>query len=159
MSTTAPKKAAANSTARREAALESAQAAFREVLGAERRLRGRDQQREGKLSHAQMRALIALGKHEPATAGELAKAADLNPASVTAMLDHLEAESIVERRRSETDRRCVHVVLTGQGRALLEKKRATWRALWEEKLSDRGEREIVAAAGVMREIAAMLDAL
>jgi DNA-binding MarR family transcriptional regulator len=143
----------------RDAALESAQAAFRELLGAERRLRGRDQQREGRLSHAQMRALIALGKHEPATAGELAKAADLNPASVTAMLDHLEAETIVERRRSKTDRRCVHVVLTSQGRALLEEKRARWRELWEEKLSGQHDGEIAAAATVMREIAALLDEL
>jgi DNA-binding MarR family transcriptional regulator len=143
----------------REAALESARSAMRELLGAERRLRGRDQQREGKLSHSQIRALIALGDHEPATAGELARAADLNPASVTAMLDHLEAQAVVERRRSDADRRCVHVVLTAQGRLLLEEKRAAWRALWQDKLGDKSDREIAAAAGVMREIAAMLDGL
>jgi DNA-binding MarR family transcriptional regulator len=155
----AKRKPGAAPSARRDAALESAQGAFRELLGAERRVRGRDQQRDGKLSHAQVRALIALGKHEPVTAGELAKAADLNPASVTAMLDHLEAEAIVGRRRSETDRRCVHVVLTAQGRALLEEKRAAWRARWEEKLSGRSDHEIAAAADVMRDIAAILDGL
>lgn len=145
---------------KRDVALAEAQAGLHELLAAERRLRGRDQQRgEEKLSHAQVRALVALGAREEATAGELARAADLNPASVTAMLDHLEARGIVERRRSSTDRRCVHVSLTAQGQTLLDEKRARWRSLWEDRLGDTSERDIAAAARVMREIAAMLDEL
>ena len=71
-----------------------------ELFGAERRLRGREQQQGRGLTHSQLRALIVLGKTDEVTAGDLAKSADLNPASVTAMLDHLESSGIVERRRS-----------------------------------------------------------
>ncbi len=49
-------------------------------------------------------------------AGQLAKAADLTPASVTAMLDGLEQRGMVQRRRSEQDRRVVFVSLTPAGR-------------------------------------------
>jgi DNA-binding MarR family transcriptional regulator len=68
-----------------------------ELFGAERRVRGREQQQPRVLTHSQLRALVVLEKSVEVTAGELAKSADLNPASVTAMLDQLEADGIVER--------------------------------------------------------------
>ena len=73
--------------------------AMGELFGAERRLRGREHQQPRDLTHSQLRALIVLDKADEVTAGELAKSADLNPASVTAMLDQLEANGIVARTR------------------------------------------------------------
>ena len=134
--------------------------AFTELMGAERRLRGREQHRDDKLSYSQVRALFKLADGEEGmTAGQLAKAAELNPASVTGMLDQLERDGIVERRRSVDDRRCVVVSLTASGRDVLEAKRERWRGLWEARLGELGEGELVAAAGIMREIASMLDSL
>ena len=95
-----------------------------ELFGAERRLRGREQQQPRDLTHSQFRALIVLDKSVEVTAGELAKSADLNPASVTAMLDQLEANGIVERRRGSQDRRVCMVSLTDKGRGIVENKRA-----------------------------------
>ena len=86
-------------SAEQTATLEDLRLAMGELFGAERRLRGRDQQKGGDLTHSQMRALIVLGGSDEVTAGELAKSADLNPASVTAMLDQLELNGIVQRRR------------------------------------------------------------
>ena len=80
--------------------LESLRMAMGELFGAERRLRGRESQQSPELTHSQLRALVVIGRQEEVTAGELAKSADLNPASVTAMLDQLEATGIVERRRT-----------------------------------------------------------
>lgn len=132
---------------------------FSHLLGAERRLRGRDQQRAaGELSFAHVRALFALG-HEEATAGEIAKAAQLSPATVTGMLDELEEAGIVTRRRSATDRRVVLVSLTEEGRALLDHKRARWSAMWERALADVSEADLEATAHVMRAIAETFDAL
>ena len=135
--------------------------AFVELMGAERRLRGRDQHRDDKLSFAHVRALFKLadGEADEMTAGQLAKVAELNPASVTGMLDHLERDGIVERHRSESDRRCVVVRLTDSGRDLLEHKRALWRELWEQRLAELSDDDVATAARVMREIAAMLDSL
>jgi len=75
----------------RTAAIVDAQRAMSELLGAERRLRARDQQQRDRMTYAQSRALIALaeigGADADVSAGQLARAADLHPASVTAMLD------------------------------------------------------------------------
>jgi DNA-binding MarR family transcriptional regulator len=133
--------------------------AMGELFGAERRLRGREQQLPRDLTHSQLRALIVLEKAVEVTAGELAKSADLNPASVTAMLDQLEANGIVERRRGVQDRRVCMVSLTDIGRSIVEDKRATWQALWEAHLGDLSEQELSAALRVMRTMTALLDGL
>lgn len=134
-------------------------AAFGDLLRAERRLRSRDPQRPGALSYAQVRALVLLDDAEEATAGQLARAADLTPASVTSLLDQLEQEGMVQRRRSEQDRRLVHVSLTPQGRALLSEKRAVWRGCWQQAFADVDDRDVAAAGEAMRRMARMFDAL
>ena len=99
----------------RQTTLEQVRLAMGELFGAERRLRGREQQQGRDLTHSQLRALIVLGKADEVTAGDLAKSADLNPASVTAMLDHLESSGIVERRRSALGSPHVHGLAHSQG--------------------------------------------
>jgi DNA-binding MarR family transcriptional regulator len=142
-----------------QATLDELRAAFGELLGAERRLRGRDQQRESKLTFAQVRALFILADCEEATAGQLARAADLNPASVTGMLDALERDGIVTRRRSDRDRRSVLVSLTASGREMLADKRELWRSIWREHLGAFQPEDLDAAARVLRGIAGLLDDL
>ena len=95
-----------------QTALDAVRLTLGELFGAERRLRGREQQQQRDLTNSQLRALFSLGKADEVTAGELAKSADLNPASVTAMLDQLESNGIVERRRGAEDRRMCMVSLT-----------------------------------------------
>lgn len=92
-------------------------------------------------------------------AGNLAKSAGLNPASVTAMLDQLESNGIVERRRVGHDRRVCMVALTDKGRRIVDEKRSRWEALWEERLGDLSEAELVAALRVFRTISQLLDEL
>jgi DNA-binding MarR family transcriptional regulator len=147
-------------TSDRLTALEQVRLAMGELFGAERRLRGREQQQQPRaLTHSQLRALIVLGKADEVTAGELARSADLNPASVTAMLDQLEANGIVARRRDGNDRRVCMVSLTGKGRAIVDEKRARWQALWEFHLGDLTEKELLAALRVMRTMTELLDGL
>jgi DNA-binding MarR family transcriptional regulator len=149
--------AVADPRAERLAALRGA---FGELLGAERRLRARDQHREGApLSHHQVRALIVLGDHGDMTAGELARAAELNAGTITGMLDRLEAAGLVERRRSPSDRRCVLVTLTQAGKAMHLAERDRARAMWEEHLGGASDEELAGAVRVVRELAAMLDAI
>jgi DNA-binding MarR family transcriptional regulator len=146
----------------REAALDQLRNAFSELMGAERRLRGRDQHRRsgGELSHHQVRALFQLAAEEgEMTAGCLAKNAELSPASMTAMLDQLEREGYVTRRRSEEDRRQVIVSLTERGREKMASKRAMWVEKWRGALGELSEDELASAANVMRTIAAFLDTL
>jgi DNA-binding MarR family transcriptional regulator len=146
---------------RRTEALAALREEFSGLMGAERRLRGRDQHRKNEdgLTIAQVRALFALDKGEAQTAGEIAEAARLSPASVTAMLDDLERDGIVTRVRSDTDRRRVLVALTDTGRAVLKKRRRAWLARWESALGDVPESDLEASAEVLRRIAGLLDGL
>lgn len=111
--------------------------AFRRVFRSLRRLRGRDTHLIGsEVSHAQMELLIELSEQGPLSAGELALAAQLTPATVTPMLDHLATCGHVERTRSEVDRRVVVTRLTAQGERQVQAKRALWQARWESILAD-----------------------
>ena len=132
-------------------------AAMSELLAAERRLRGRDPHRHGDLSATQVRALFQLERGEACTAGELATRAERSPASMTAMLAQLELSGIVERHRSETDRRQVIVSLTDAGHEILAARRAPIEARTREVLSVYGDHELEAAAKVKRSLAGLLD--
>ena len=138
---------------------ESLRSAFIELMGAERRLRGRSPHRKGELSATQIRALFQLERESEIPAGCLAKTADVSPASMTAMLDHLEQDGMVSRRRSETDRRQVIVSLTAKGRECLARKREAWDARWLELTERHSEAELATAATVMHDIAGLLDSL
>lgn len=141
------------------AVLQEVRMAMAELFGSERRLRAREQQEERDLTQSQFRALFILQQAEAVTAGELARSADLNPASVTAMLDHLASKGIIERRRSESDRRVCMVSLSEAGRALVEEKRAGWQVLWEEKFGSFSDEELGGALQVLRTMIEVLDNL
>ncbi len=131
--------------------------AIAQMFAAERRLRSRESA-PGELTHAHIRSLHALSEG-PLTAGQLARSAELNPASVTAMLDHLEEAGIVERTRSTTDRRVCNVALTDSGRKLLSDKTARWRAMWADRLGAYSEAELDVAQRIARDVAEMLDSI
>jgi len=131
--------------------------AIAQMFAAERRLRSRESA-PGELTHAHIRSLRALSEG-PLTAGQLARSAELNPASVTAMLDHLEEAGIVERTRSTTDRRVCNVALTDSGRKLLSDKTERWRAMWADRLGAYSEAELEVAERIARDVAEMLDAI
>lgn len=139
--------------------VEELRRALSQVLGAERRLRGRDHSRTGELTVGQLRTIAALGREREMTAGQLAKSSDLNPATVTAMLDQLEAVHIVQRHRSTEDRRVCNVSLTSEGWQLLERQLAKWRALWDERFSDFSDAELAAATRAIKRIAELFDSL
>jgi DNA-binding MarR family transcriptional regulator len=141
----------------RRAEIEELRAALAHMSGAERRLRGRDHSRPGELTFAQIRALAALGREREMTAGQLARSADLNPATVTALLDHLETAGIVARHRSTTDRRVCNVSLTNDGWGLLEQKLTAWQRRWEEKLADVSDADLRTAARVVGQVTDLYD--
>ncbi|MBS1844286.1 MAG: MarR family transcriptional regulator [Actinobacteria bacterium] len=146
---------------RRTEALAAVREEYSALLASERRLRGRDQHHkpDDGLTIAHVRALFALDKSKAATAGEVAEAARLSPASVTAMLDDLERDGIVTRVRCDTDRRRVLVALTEKGRTVLAKRRRLWLKRWETALADVPDHDLEAAADVLRRITAILDDL
>ena len=64
-----------------------------------------------------LKRLSALG---PMTAGELARAVELDGGAMTRQLDHLERKGYLRRRPHEQDRRALRIELTDDGRALTQ---------------------------------------
>jgi DNA-binding MarR family transcriptional regulator len=103
---------------------------------------------------------VALDKHPEVSAGELAKSADLHPANVTTMLDQLEANGIVERRRRGAhDRRICLVSLTDTGRGILQRRRLHTQALWQQHLGPLSEEALGATYRVIRIMTELLNDL
>src|SRR5438270_9906157 len=80
---------------------------FKGALAAVRRLRGRESHHPEGLSHAQYGLLFGLCDGGAKSSRELAFAADISPATAAEMLDALAASGLVERSRSEDDKRIV----------------------------------------------------
>lgn len=135
-------------------------AAFRRVVRCLSRLRGRDTHLVGsELSHAQLELLTALYEHGQLPAGELAAAAQLTPATVTQMLEHLADCGHVERVRSEADRRVVVSRLTDQGKRQIEAKRAAWQERWARALAGIQPSELRAATRVLERLSTVFEDL
>lgn len=132
--------------------------AFRHLFRAVSRMRGRDTHLAvGELSHAQFELLIELDERGELSAGELAVAARISPASVTQMLDGLVDSGYVARTRSDSDRRVVLAALTALGRARVQAKREAWKERWERALADVSPREMKAATKVLERLGEMFE--
>jgi DNA-binding MarR family transcriptional regulator len=131
---------------------------FRRVFRNLIRLRGRDTHLGGaELSHAQFELLIELEEQGELSAGELAVAARLAPATVSQMLDHLAAGGHVERARSKADRRVVVSRLTPSGRRKILAKRKAWQGRWEEALAGLDDEELRAATRVLERLGDLFE--
>lgn len=69
------------------------------------------------LTNAQWVPLFALAKGKADTGAALARVCELDAGSTTRLLDRLEDKALIQRQRSEEDRRVVHLHLTPEGQA------------------------------------------
>lgn len=133
--------------------------AFKAAMAAVRRLRGRETHRPGALSNAQYGLLFSLSTAARMSARELAEAAALSPATVTQMLDGLEAHGLVTRLRSSEDKRVVLTALTDRGRQVVEEHRARVEPKWRAALAGFTPRELATAAAVLTRLAQHFEEL
>jgi DNA-binding MarR family transcriptional regulator len=133
--------------------------ALKGAIAAARRLRGRETQRAGEVAHAQYALLFELAERGELAAGELAAAAELAPASVTGMLDHLEQAGLVVRARSEHDRRLVVSRLTPAGEERVAGRRALLAPLWNAAIGEFDAAELGVATRVLDRLRAFFETL
>jgi len=69
----------------------------------------------------QFKVLIILAQFGIDTPAEVARYLGLDSGSITRMLDRLEHKALIERQRSESDRRQVRLVLTREGQCLADR--------------------------------------
>lgn len=140
----------------RQEAMTALRDALSLLLGAGRRGRGRVTRREA-LSHTHLQAMFLLLRQGEATSGALARAADLNPASVTAMVDQLAHRGLVERRRHAEDRRVCLVALTQTGQAVVAAQEQRTAARLHDLLEGISDDELRAARRVLDRLTALID--
>ena len=88
------------------------------------------------LSGRQYVLLAVLGSDAPASQLELAELCGLLPAQVVPVVDEMESRGLVERTRSETDRRRSVVRVTDAGRELLAKADALGASIMDVLFAD-----------------------
>jgi DNA-binding MarR family transcriptional regulator len=145
--------------AERTDAVEELRHALRDFLAAQRRMRGREAQRPGALSFSQYAVLRVLADGDEHSAGELAAAADLTPASITKMLDGLSRAGLLERVRDESDRRRVGVRITDGGLAAFTEKDAQLARAWQAEVAELDPEQLEAMVAATRRLAALFDAI
>jgi DNA-binding MarR family transcriptional regulator len=133
--------------------------ALKRAMVAVRKLRGRETTtRPGQISYAQYGLMFGLSSMYECSARELAEHVDLTPATVTQMLEHLEAAGMVKRIRSEEDRRVVLSALTEYGAAVVAERKAQMEPRWRDALAEFSDLELSAAARVLDRLADYFDA-
>lgn len=95
------------------------------------------------ISRAQWTVLVRLQRHEGLKQSELADVLDLQPISLTRLLDRLAENGLIERRPDPNDRRANRLYLTPAARPLLERLGQLSKGLMETVLAglDRKSRE------------------
>ena len=76
------------------------------------------------LTQAQWRAIIHLSRNEGMTQATLAERLEIQPITLTRLLDRMESAGWVERRTHPADRRAMQLYLTAQSQPILEEMHA-----------------------------------
>jgi DNA-binding MarR family transcriptional regulator len=143
----------------RAEALEAFGRAFKATMAAVRRLRGRETHHPEELSYAQYSLLFGLADGSPKSSRDLALAADVSPASAAEMLDALAVSGLVERMRSQDDKRIVLTSLSTRGKAVVDERRARYEPRWQAALEGFSEAELTTTAAVLDALRRMFDEL
>ncbi len=99
--------------------------------------------------------LHAIRTHPAAGVRKLAEREGVSPPRVTAALDRLEADGLVRRSRSATDRRRVVLEVTDAGLRVLRsarRRRTAWLSTRLDRLDDRDRRAVAAALPGLRRL-------
>jgi DNA-binding MarR family transcriptional regulator len=104
--------------------------------------RAREEDETAGLSPARLSALSVVVFRGPLTLGELATAEGVRSATMTGIVNGLEAGGLVRRRPHASDGRAILIEATGAGRRVLEQARARRIDLVASKLGDLSDADL-----------------
>ena len=114
--------------------------------------------RETGLTTPQVVVLQAIRDSGEVTTGRISSAVSLSQATVTTILDRLEARGLIDRYRSDIDRRVVHSRLTAEGRAALRKAPQLLHESFRKSFSSMSHKNQTAILDALRDVAEMMGA-
>lgn len=118
----------------------------------------RNAERETQLTGPQLWALQVLADASPMRVSELAHRMFLTSATVVGILDRLEAKELVNRTRSEQDRRAVDLTLTVKGQKVADKAPKVAQVMLLKGLEALPDEQFVIVVEGMRQMVKMLGA-
>jgi DNA-binding MarR family transcriptional regulator len=109
------------------------------------------------LSAARLSVLSVLVLGGPTTLGELARAEQVSPPTMTRLIQGLERDGLVIRQANESDARSVRIRATGRGRRILERGRERRVAELTQLLAGASADELETLRAAASSIERMLD--
>lgn len=108
------------------------------------------------LSVGQEVLMMELSKHGPRTQAQLAIAAGCEPPTITSAVQRLEAQDLVNRSTSTTDKRVTVVELSARGEALLDDLAIEWHGLADDSVADLSHTTITELISALTDLATSL---
>ena len=121
-------------------------------------LRSKQLSREVGLTGPQLLVMQDIGKEPGIMVRQIANNINLSPATVTSILDRLEARKLAHRIRSTEDKRKVGVFLTEDGQKALESAPLPFQEHFTNRFSELEDWEQSQMVATMQRIASMMDA-
>jgi DNA-binding MarR family transcriptional regulator len=114
--------------------------------------------KESGLTSPQLIVLQEITQHDGCMVKDIASSINLSSATVTSILDRLEARNYVIRERSETDKRKVGLHLTELGKSVLKDAPRPLQAHFIDRFEHLQDWEQTQLVSTMQRIATMMDA-
>jgi DNA-binding MarR family transcriptional regulator len=114
--------------------------------------------KETGLTSSQLLVLQDIGQHEGTMVKDIANRITLSSATVTSILDRLEARGLLVRQRSENDRRRVGLFLTETGSAAIKDSPTLLQEHFINRFESMEQWEQSQMVATMQRIASMMDA-
>jgi len=114
--------------------------------------------RATELTTSQLLVLQLLETEIELTVGYLARQTNLSQATVTTIVDRLEARSLVKRKKGEEDKRKVFVIIAAGGRDILDHAPKLLQATFRENFSRLAEWEQTYVLSALERVAHLMNA-
>lgn len=136
---------------------DSALVALRRILKATE-TNARSLSRTAGITPSQFVVLQLISHQSETSPSEIARRVSLTQATVTSLLDKLEAKSLIARRRDAKDGRRIVVKLTGAGSKLLREAPDALQEIFQSRFDALADWEQAALIAALERIASLLDA-
>jgi len=109
------------------------------------------------VTSGQLMCLRVLDAHSGLSVGAIARQTLISPATITGIIDRLEAKDLVKRCRATRDRRVINIEITDKGRALVEAAPVPIQSLLKAKLKNMPLEELKAATDTVEKLQKFIE--
>jgi DNA-binding MarR family transcriptional regulator len=126
---------------------------------AERRLMWRDKDKTESYSYSRFWVLGLIMAEGAVTHSQIVEQTNLNPASVTKLVERLQDHGLIERRRDERDGRKWWISLTAHGVEQVTAVHEGWTQSLAQRFAETSDADLDAACKIIEEVASLFDAI